>query len=93
MGFLTEKDIEFLHFCHNELKNNDDLNKAVNEYTNKHGLSLPDTALYVPGIDFVSIEINGVSVLIINLPPVSNYSIDETEHTSRYLRSAKALAV
>ena len=63
------------------------LQNAVNVYLSENDLKLNDNAEYEAGIDFVSIEIEGVPVLEVNLPPVSNYLVQETEYTDKYLRN------
>ena len=74
-------------------KTDKNIQNAVREYLHEHNLKLEGDAEYVPGIDYVSIEICGIPVLEVNLPPVSNYSIGETEHTRKYLRKKELIAV
>ena len=71
----------------------DDINisNAVKNYVASNGLNLSDSATFHWGIDHVSVRIQEKRVLIVNLPPISNYEIDETEHTDMYLRAAVAV--
>ena len=66
---------------------------AVQAYLDGQGLLLYGDARFVAGIDYVALKIGDHAVLRIGLPPVSNYVIDETEHTSRYLRPINSVAV
>ena len=61
--------------------------KAVNSYAASNGLILPANLEYAPGIDVVFVRINSRSVLLVNLPPLADYLVEETEYTSRYLRT------
>ena len=72
---------------------NPELMVAVNDYLVKKGLSLPDNAKFGYMIDGVYIDVEHNTVLIVGLPPVSNYEIEETEQTSKYLRPHMAIAV
>ena len=76
-----------------EPKNDKNIQNAVQAYLSERNLTLSDDAEYEAGIDYVSIEICGVPVLEVNLPPVSNYSIDETKYTYMYLRAKEPVAV
>ena len=76
-----------------EPKKDKNIKAAIQAYLYKHDLTMVDDAEYVPGIDYVSIEIGGVPVLEVNLPPISNYTIDETEYTRKYLRKRELIAV
>ena len=67
-------------------KEDNNVQKAVYTYLHEHGLVLPETAKYEVIIDGVDIKIDNNVVLEVNLPPVSNYTIDETEHTRKYLK-------
>ena len=62
------------------------LNAAILTYLYKNGLTMDNNAEYLPGIDHVCIRVDGKPVLRVGLPPVSNYSIRETEYTNKYLR-------
>jgi hypothetical protein len=66
-----------------------ELMKAVNEYLSANGLSLPDDVRFAYGIDCVIILKDKNHLLRIGLPPVSNYPVEETEHTDKYLRPRK----
>ena len=66
-----------------------ELQQALKNYLSEHGLHLPSDFEFNVCIDGVDVCIEGHSILEIGLPPVSNYSIDETEYTDKYLRKAK----
>jgi hypothetical protein len=68
------------------------LMKAVDDYLNAKGLFLPANAKYEYIIDGVFISVNGLPVLTVGLPPVSNYPVDETEHTYKYLKKKELSA-
>jgi hypothetical protein len=70
-----------------------ELQQTLNAYLRAHGLALTEDARYVSGIDYVEIQIGGIPVLWVGLPPVSDYSVHETEHTDRYLRASKRAVV
>ena len=74
-------------------KKDKDLQNAIRSYLAEHGMDLAEDVEYQGGIDFVSIEIGGVPVFEVGLPPVSNYPVYETEHTDRYLRKRVPIAV
>jgi len=67
--------------------------KAVNAYLQKHGLVLPRDARFGYIIDGVYVYVEEHPVLCVGLPPVSNYPVDETEYTNKYLRAYEAVAV
>ena len=69
------------------------LQNAVYAYLSEHNLTMRHDAEYEAGIDYVSIEIGGIPVLEVSLPPVSNYNVCETEHTDKYLRKREPIAV
>jgi len=69
------------------------LQQAINNYLIEHDLYLNPQAEYEPVIDGVYVCVSGYTVLRIGLPPVSNYSIRETEYTDEYMRLPKAVAV
>ena len=93
MSVQAENDKAMKKAFHDEYKNNKDMQKAVRDYTSKHGLLLPSGVRYAPGIDCVGVFIDDKPIFIIGLPPVSNYSIDETEYTNTYLRPNLPIAV
>ena len=74
-------------------KKDKNIQKSLNDYLLKRGLVLSDEAEYDPVIDGVHIIIDGNVVLRIGLPPVSNYPVRETEHTTKYLRKVEPIAV
>ena len=69
------------------------LQQAINGYLVKNGLSLIGDVTYDPCIDGVDVCVSGNPVLMIGLPPVSNYSIHETEYTNKFLRTRKVAVV
>jgi len=90
---LSEKDRILIDSFQNDFIEDKKLQAAIRDYTEKHGLRLPDNAEYSPGIDFVELLIGDESVLCVYLPPVSNYTIHETEHTSKYLPAKLPIAI
>jgi hypothetical protein len=73
-------------------KNDLNIMKSVNSYLAANGLELPDDVVFMWRIDYVTIKYKGYSVLEINLPPVSHYSVDETEHTDIDLKKISSIA-
>ena len=69
-------------------KNNQDFQNAILNYTKANNLVLPDNITYSAGIDFFDVRVNNIPVLIVCLPPVSNYEVEETVHTRRLLKSS-----
>ena len=69
-------------------QNNRSFQDAISNYVEKHSLVLPDNLTYGGGIDFFDVRVNNVPVLIVCLPPVSNYNVRETEHTRKLLKSS-----
>ena len=67
-----------------------ELQQAIKNYLADHDLYLDPQAEYKPVIDGVYICVSGHIVLMVGLPPVSNYSIDETEYTDKYMRKKVA---
>ena len=90
---LSDKDKSKLLGMHNRFKSNSDLQKAISDYSERQGLILPEDIRFSPGIDYVDVRFQDHSVLIVCLPPVSNYNIHETEYTDEYLRPQKVEAV
>jgi len=70
---------------------NPKVTEAVNKYLSAKGLSLPDNAKYEYVIDGVYVCVDDYPVLVIGLPPVSDYPVHETKHTSTLLRAKKAV--
>ena len=62
------------------------IQSALWSYLSKKELSPTDKMRFEAGLDAVAVVINDEIVLIISLPPVSNYNIYETEHTHKYLK-------
>ena len=74
-------------------KNKKDFQNAISDYAKEHDLVLPDDVTYSFGIDFFDVRVDDKPVLIVTLPPVSNYRVRETEHTREILKtSAKTAA-
>ena len=69
-------------------KNDIDFQNAIASYTNVHNLILPNNITYDGGIDFFDVRVDDIPVLIVTLPPVSNYKVRETEHTRKLLKSS-----
>ena len=93
MANLTKRHEELLKIFDEEYKKDKELQKAIQTYLIERGLELCDNVVYEPGIDFVGVFVEDNMVLSIGLPPVSNYSIEETKYTDIYLRKGKSLAV
>ena len=74
-------------------KENKDLQNAIKKYLTEHDLVMPDGVSYGFGIDFTTVKVDGVKVLIIGQPPTSNYEIEVTEHTHKYLLPRLKVAV
>ena len=74
-------------------KEHEELQEALQAYLTEHDLILPDDAEYESSIDCVGVIVQGEPVFIIGLPPPSNYEVEETEYTNKYLRSHRAVAV
>ena len=66
-----------------------DLQTALKKYLDRNGLVLPDNVRFSTGIDFVAVMVDEFSVLDICLPPVSDYLVEETEYTHRFLRTVE----
>jgi len=77
----------------NEFKNDINLQNAIRQYAKKYNLLLPKNLRYFPSIDCVYVYLHDKPVLIISLPPVSNYIVDETEYTDKYLKQTETIAV
>ena len=68
-------------------KEDKELQIALNKYLTSKGLSLPDNVRYSPGIDFVAVMVDDFEILAVCLPPVSDYNVQETKYTHRFLRA------
>ena len=64
--------------------------KALNDYLFAQGLSLPDNATYEYIIDGIYVCVEDHPVLVIGLPPVSNYPVEKTEYTGKYIHMKAA---
>jgi len=73
-------------------KKDKEIQQSISAYLSTHGITLDADAEYVPGVDYVEIRIGNIPVLWIGLPPLSDYSVNETEYTDKYLRSKKQTA-
>ena len=69
-------------------KNDIDFQNAIQNYAKKHNLILPEKRYYEFGIDYFDVWVDGKQVLVVSLPPVSNYKVRETEHTRKLLKSS-----
>ena len=74
-------------------KEHEELQDALQAYLTEHDLILPDNTRYESGIDCVAVIVQDDPVFIIGLPPPSNYKVKETEHTGKYLRVPRTIAV
>ena len=74
-------------------KKDEKLQNAIQTYLFEHNLVLSSNAEYDTIIDGVDVLIDGYVVLMVGLPPVSNYNIRETEYTSKYMRLVEPIAV
>jgi len=77
----------------NDFKENRPLMQAIHKYTDAIGLVLPRRAVFEWGIDCVGVFVDTNLVLSVGLPPVSNYTVRETEHTRQYLHKKEPVAV
>ena len=69
-------------------KNNKEFQNAIVSYAKEHYLTIPEDVTYSFGIDFFDVRVDDKPVLIVCLPPVSNYKIYETEYTRKLLKSS-----
>ena len=67
--------------------------KAISDYLSIRGLYLPNNIKYEYVIDGIYALVDDCPVLMIGLPPVSNYPVEETEHTRKYLRTKLPIAI
>ena len=74
-------------------RDNKELMEAVHSYLKTNNLYLNEQAVFEWGIDCVCIFVDNREVLIVSLPPLSNYRIRETEYTDRYMRARQHAAV
>jgi hypothetical protein len=63
-----------------------ELQQAIQAYLKRHNLTIDPDFVCKTGIDCVFVCVDDKRVLVVGLPPVSNYEIDETEYTDMYLR-------
>ncbi|MCL2107852.1 MAG: hypothetical protein FWH20_00710 [Oscillospiraceae bacterium] len=61
--------------------------KAVQNFMSENKYTFSRPVEYKPLIDGVDVCIDDLPVLMIGLPPVSDYSVMETKHTYKYLKS------
>ena len=93
MNNLTNEDKILLASSHEAIANDTNIQKAISDYIEKHELTLPRRAVFEWGIDCVGVFVDTNLVLSVGLPPVSNYTVRETEHTRQYLRKKEPIAV
>ena len=67
--------------------------KAIQDYLAAKGIAMPDDLRFGYIIDGVYAYIGNDPVLMIGLPPVSHYTVYETEYTEKLLCSGTAVAV
>jgi len=68
-----------------ECMENEKMQEAIQKYVEEHDLYLPQNITYSFGIDFYDVRVDDKPVLIVSLPPMSDYEIEETKFTRRYL--------
>ena len=73
--------------CNAYWKEDKELQTALNKYLTSKGFSLPDNVQYSTGIDFVAVMVDDFEILAVCLPPISDYYIEETKYTHRFLRA------
>ena len=78
---------------HREIQNHKEIQNAINVFLKKNNLALTGQERFSWGIDCVGVFADGLLVLNIGLPPISNYPVSETEHTRKYLQAANPIAV
>jgi hypothetical protein len=67
-------------------RKDEDLQNALRAYLTDRGFIMPENVRYVSGIDFVALKVQAHTILRISLPPMSDYEVEETNYTHRYLR-------
>jgi hypothetical protein len=72
-------------------KNHKELQAAVHEYVKRNNLHLARDAVYESSIDCVLVYVSNHPVLVVGLPPVSQYPVEETEYTDIYMREKRAV--
>ena len=82
-----------LERSHMEIQNHKEIQNAIKVFLKKNNLALTGKERFSWGIDCVGVFADGLLVLNIGLPPVSNYPVSETEYTRKYLKAAKPIAV
>lgn len=74
-------------------KEHKEFQQALQAHLSKRGFLLNGNEVYTSGIDCVFVRVQGETVFIVGLPPVSNYPVEETEYTVKYLRTIHDIAV
>ena len=92
MDKYSERIQRILQEHQEKCKKNQLLQDAIRKYIDKHDLIMPTNIDYGFGIDFFDVWVKGEQVLIIGLPPNSNYEVFSTEHTSKYLKKRAKIA-
>jgi hypothetical protein len=59
--------------------------QALKAHLLRRNMRLDADFVFEFGIDCVFVYVEDKPVFIVNLPPMSNYSVDETEYTDRYM--------
>ena len=93
MKELNAEDRALYEAFDKDWKEHKGLQQALQAYLSKHKLALTGREVYSSGIDCVFVRVSGKVIFIIGLPPVTDYDIEETEHTRQYLQVAKPVAV
>jgi hypothetical protein len=93
MNKISEEDRILFDSYHNKYKKDEKLQNAIKRYEEDHEVVLPENIRFVPGIDHVCVKIDGLPILRVSQPPVSNYSVSETKYTKQYLQPIEAVAI
>ena len=93
MHNISDGDRVLLESFHDEYSKDENLQSSLLHYLAEKGIDLPSNVKFYPGIDFVGVYVHDLCVLMVSLPPISNYIVDETEHTDKYLRKPAQVAV
>ena len=72
--------------AHERILKNPDIQKAYWSYLADNNIAFSGEVTFMPGIDHIAVEIGDDVVLRIGVPPTSNYEVERTEHTDKYLR-------
>jgi len=87
---------QFLSQFQNQINDDAVIQSAIQSYLIENDLYFAGKMLFSPSIDSVCVyadSYNNDPMLLICLPPISNYEIMETEHTRKYIHQRKSIAV